>query len=333
MRRRLGARPFALALLAVLLVAAAAGCATAAKSGQGEAADKRPETEEKAKRVRIGYQKYGTVNFLKAQGKLDQKLQEAGYTVTWTEFPGGPQLLEALNVGSIDFGHTGEAPPIFAQAAGAPLVYLAYEQARPLSEAIVVPEASPIQSVKDLKDKKVALNKGSNVHYLLVKLLEQAGLSYSDVRTVFLPPADARVAFERGSVDAWVIWDPYFAAVQTSSKARVLADGKGVVSNYEFYLASRPFAERNKEITAILLEELNQAGAWAKANPQEVAKLLSPQLGIDIPSLELAMGRREYGLLPINGQVIAEQQRVADTFLQIGLIPKPIKVGDALLDP
>ncbi len=332
MRRRLGARPFALALLAVLLAVAAAGCASAAKSGPG-GADKQSRAEGKAKQVRIGYQKYGTVNFLKAQGKLDQKLQEAGYIVTWTEFPGGPQLLEALNVGSIDFGHTGEAPPIFAQAAGAPLVYLAYEQARPLSEAIVVPEASPIQSVKDLKDKKVALNKGSNVHYLLVKLLEQAGLSYADVRTVFLPPADARVAFERGSVDAWVIWDPYFAAVQTSSKARVLADGKGVVSNYEFYLASRPFAERNKEITAVLLEELNKVGAWAKANPQEVARLLSPQLGIDVPSLELAMGRREYGLLSVDGQVIAEQQRVADTFLQIGLIPKAIKVSEALLDP
>ncbi|MCM3271341.1 sulfonate ABC transporter substrate-binding protein [Paenibacillus elgii] len=332
MRRKLGARPFALALLAVLLVAVAAGCATAAKSGAGGTAGAAGEKDEKVKQVRIGYQKYGTVNFLKAQGKLDQKLQEAGYTVTWTEFPGGPQLLEALNVGSIDFGHTGEAPPIFAQAAGAPLVYLAYEQARPASEAIVVPEASPIQSVKDLKDKKIALNKGSNVHYLLVKLLEQSGLSYSDVRTVFLPPADARVAFERGSVDAWVIWDPYFAAVQTSANARVLADGKDVVSNYEFYLASRPFAERNKEITAILSEELNKAGAWAKANPQEVAQLLSPQLGIDIPSLELAMGRREYGLLPISGQVIAEQQRVADTFLQIGLIPKAIKVSEALLD-
>ncbi|KEQ24459.1 sulfonate ABC transporter substrate-binding protein [Paenibacillus tyrfis] len=332
MRRKLGARPFALALLAVLLVAVAASCATAAKSGLGGTTGAAGEKDEKAKQVRIGYQKYGTVNFLKAQGKLDRKLQEAGYAVTWTEFPGGPQLLEALNVGSIDFGHTGEAPPIFAQAAGAPLVYLAYEQARPASEAIVVPEASPIQSIKDLKDKKVALNKGSNVHYLLVKLLEQAGLSYSDVRTVFLPPADARVAFERGSVDAWVIWDPYFAAVQTSAKARVLADGKDVVSNHEYYLASRPFAERNKEITAVLLEELNKAGAWAKANPQEVAQLLSPQLGIDIPSLELAMGRREYGLLPINGQVIAEQQRVADTFLQIGLIPKAIKVSEALLD-
>ncbi|MFB6363553.1 sulfonate ABC transporter substrate-binding protein [Paenibacillus elgii] len=334
MIRRQRMRPFALALLAALLVAAAAGCATAAKSGPivGAAGDKPPKTEGKAKQVRIGYQKYGTVNFLKVQGKLDRKLQEAGYAVTWTEFPGGPQLLEALNVGSIDFGHTGEAPPIFAQAAGAPLVYLAFEQARPVSEAIVVPEASPIQSVKDLKDKKVALNKGSNVHYLLVKLLEQAGLSYSDVRTVFLPPADARVAFERGSVDAWVIWDPYFSAVQTSAKARVVADGKDVVSNHEFYLASRPFAERNKEITAVLLEELNKAGAWAKANPQEVAELLSPQLGIDIPSLELAMGRREYGLTPINRQVIAEQQRVADTFLQIGLIPKAIKVSEALLD-
>src|SRR4051812_8635335 len=113
--------------------------------------------------VRVGYQKYGTFLLLKARGLLETKLEPLGYTVSWTEFPGGPQLLEALNVGALDFGITGEAPPIFAQAAGAPLVYVAHEPAAPLSEAILVPKGSPITSVAELKGKKVALNKGSNV--------------------------------------------------------------------------------------------------------------------------------------------------------------------------
>src|SRR5690606_30312271 len=151
---------------------------------------------------------------LKSKGTLEDKLKGLGFKVTWTEFPAGPQMLEALNVGAIDFGNTGEAPPIFAQAAGAPLVYVAHEPPAPRGEAILVPKVSPIKTVADLKGKKVALNKGSNVHYLLVKALEKAGVKYSEIQTAFLAPADARAAFERGSVDAWVIWDPFQAAAE-----------------------------------------------------------------------------------------------------------------------
>lgn len=97
---------------------------------------------------------------------------------------------------------------------------MAYEPPAPHSEAILVPKGSSIQSVKELKGKKVALNKGSNVHYLLVRALEDAGLKYSDIQPVYLPPADARAAFERGSVDAWVIWDPYQAAAEKQLQAR-----------------------------------------------------------------------------------------------------------------
>lgn len=155
--------------------------------------------------VRIGYQKYGKLVLLKSKGTLEPKLAADGYKVVWTEFPSGPPLLEALNIGAIDFGNTGEAPPIFAQAAGAPIQYVAYEPPAPKGEAILVPKDSPLKSVADLKGKKVALNKGSNVHYLLVKALEKAGVKYSEIEPVFLAPADARAAFERGAVDAWVI--------------------------------------------------------------------------------------------------------------------------------
>lgn len=267
---------------------------------------------------------------MKAQGWLEKRLADAGVKVEWTEFPGGPQLLEALNVGSIDTGHTGEAPPIFAQAAGAPLVYLAHEPPSPQGEGILVPNGSPVKTVADLKGKKVALNKGSNVHYLLVKQLEAAGLQYKDVKTAFLPPADARAAFEQGSVDAWVVWDPFLAAAQTATNATLLADGRGVVSNHEFYLASRTFAENHPDIIDALLDELNKVDEWAKNNQDELAELLSAQLGIDVPSLKLAAGRREYGVRLITDEVIAEQQRIADTFAKLGLIPQPIHVKDAV---
>lgn len=281
--------------------------------------------------LRIGYQKYGTLTLLKGRGTLEKRLAAKGVEVKWTEFPAGPVLLEGLNVGSIDFGTVGEAPPIFAQAAGANLVYVGNEPAAPSSEAIVVPKDSKIRTLADLKGKRVALNKGSNVHYLLLKALEKAGVGYREIETVFLPPADARAAFERGSVDAWAIWDPFLAAAEKQLGARVLADGKGLVSNHQFYLAARPYAEKNADVVRIVIEELAKVDEWGRNNLKEVAQLLAAQTGLDAGVVELAAGRYAYGVKPITVDVVAEQQKVADAFSALKLIPKPIVVKDALL--
>ena len=281
--------------------------------------------------VRIGYQKYGTLTLLKGRGTLEKRLAEQGVGVKWTEFPAGPVLLEGLNVGSIDFGTVGEAPPIFAQAAGANLVYVGNEPPSPASEAIVVPKGSSLRTLADLKGKKVALNKGSNVHYLLLKALEKAGVAYADIQPVFLPPADARAAFERGSVDAWAIWDPFLAAAEKQIGARVLADGKGLVANYQFYLASRTYAEKNPEILRIVLDEVAKVDDWGRNNPDEVATILSAQTGLSRDVVALAASRYAYGVKPVSVDVIASQQKVADAFSNLKLIPKPIVVKDALL--
>jgi sulfonate transport system substrate-binding protein len=281
--------------------------------------------------IRIGYQKYGTLVLLKARGSLEKRLAPLHVEVKWTEFPAGPQLLEGLNVGSIDFGTVGEAPPIFAQAAGADLIYVGNEPAASAAEAILVPKDSPIKTVAELKGKKVALNKGSNVHFLLVKLLEKAGVQYKDIDAVFLTPADARAAFERGSVDAWAIWEPFLAAAQTQTGARILADGNGVVSNHQFFLASRPYASKRADVVAIILEEVAAIDQWAKTNQKDAAAALQPQIGLDQATLELALSRGGYGVTPVNDAVLAEQQRIADAFYDLKLIPKHINVRDATL--
>jgi sulfonate transport system substrate-binding protein len=281
--------------------------------------------------IRIGYQKYGTLVLLKARGSLEKRLAPMHVAVKWTEFPAGPQLLEGLNVGSIDFGTVGEAPPIFAQAAGADLVYVGNEPPASAGEAILVRKDSPIQTVDGLKGKKVALNKGSNVHFLLVKLLERAGVNYNDIDTIFLTPADGRAAFERGSVDAWVIWEPFLAAAQRQTGARILADGNGVVSNHQFFLASRPYASKSAEVVAIVLEELTAVDEWAKTNLKEAAAALQPQIGLDQATLELALSRGGYGVTPVSDAVLAEQQRIADAFYDLKLIPKHINIRDATL--
>ncbi|AVR97397.1 sulfonate ABC transporter substrate-binding protein [Pseudoduganella armeniaca] len=283
------------------------------------------------KTIRIGYQKYGTLTLLKGRGSLEQRLAGKGIAVQWTEFPAGPQLLEGLNVGSIDFGTVGEAPPIFAQAAGASLAYVGYEPPSPRSEAIVVPKDSPLKSVAQLKGKRVALNKGSNVHYLLLRALEQAGLAYADIQPVFLPPSDARAAFERGAVDAWVIWDPFFAAAEKQLGARILADGTGLVSNHQFYLAARGWAQHNPELLKLVIDEVAQVDEWGRANPKEVAALLATQTGLPLPVVELATTRYSFGVKPVGPEVLREQQKIADAFAGLKLIPKPIAIKDAVL--
>jgi sulfonate transport system substrate-binding protein len=283
--------------------------------------------------VRIGFQKYGKLVLLKGKGSLEDKLKPLGYKVSWTEFPSGPPLLEALNVGAIDFGVTGETPPIFAQAAGAPLVYLAYDPPAPHGEAILIPKDSPLKSVADLKGKKVALNKGSNVHYLLVKALEKAGVKYSEIEPVFLAPADARAAFERGAVDAWAIWDPFQAAAEAAVSARTLSDGTGIVSNYQFYFSSKKFLESSPEIVDLVLAELSAVDDWAKSDIHAVAEQLAPAIGLPVSVVEVSLKRQAYGIRPVPVSVIADQQQVADTFFALGLIPKPVKISDAARRP
>lgn len=285
------------------------------------------------KLLRIGFQKSaGLLSLIKAQGTLEKRFGAQGLEVKWVEFPAGPQLLEGLNVGAIDFGYVGEAPPIFAQAAGASFVYLGHEESSPGAEAVIVPKGSPLQRVEDLKGKKVALNKGSNVHYLLVKLLEKHGLKYSDIQPVFLPPADARAAFERGSVDAWVIWDPYTAAAEKQINARILADGKGVVNNYQFFLAERQFAQKRGDVIQQLFDELQKQGQSITRNYKDAAAQLAPLQGLDPAVVEHSIRRYSNSIKPINNAVLAQQQKLADTFFELKLIPKEIKVREASLN-
>lgn len=275
--------------------------------------------------LRVGHQK-GWLSILKGRGTLEKRLAPLGVSVTWTEFNAGPVQLEALNVGSIDFGDVGEAPPIFAQAAGAPLVYAGATVPRPHLEALIVPKGSPIKAVTDLKGKKIALNKGSNVHYFLVKLLAKHGLKYSDVQPTFLPPPDARAAFQQGAVDAWLIWDPFLAAAQKQLDAQLLVDATGIVKNRGYYFTSRDFATKNTDVLRIAIQEINAIDTWIGKNQPAAAAELSSVLGLDKSITELYLSRAAYGTAAVTREILAEQQEIADTFFELKLIPKKLNL-------
>lgn len=283
--------------------------------------------------VRIGYQK-GSSNLLvlKAQDLLAPVFDPLGYTVTWTEFQAGPPLLEALNAGALDFGTTGAPPPIFAQAAGADLIYAAATTPSPLEEGILVPQDSAIQTVADLKGKKVAVAKGSSANAFLAYALESAGLAWGEVEATYLLPADAKAAFDGGSVDAWAIWDPYAAVAEDTSNARSIADGTTANhTNRSFYLASRAFATDHSAALAGLLSALETSDAWAAEHQEEVAKLVAGETGIDEATQLKVEKRSAYGLEPITPEIITEQQALADMFLELGLIPEKVDIASAVL--
>jgi sulfonate transport system substrate-binding protein len=279
--------------------------------------------------ITIGFQKSsGLLGILKNQGTLEKAF--AGQQIKWIEFPAGPQMLEALNAGSIDFGSTGAPPPVFGQAAGIDLLYVAAEPAPVNSEAIFVPRDSAARTVADLKGKKVAFQKGSGSHFLLVSALQKAGLKLSDIKPVYLSPSDARAAFVSGGINAWVVWDPYFASAQKSYQVRVLSDYTGLPQANGFYLASRKFATQSPKVLSALLDQVALTGQWANSHTKEVSAMLAPQMGLPVDIVETWQRRTRYGAVPVSAAIAASQQRVADVFYQQKLIPKAINVGGSV---
>ncbi|APT30282.1 putative aliphatic sulfonates-binding protein [Methylobacterium phyllosphaerae] len=280
--------------------------------------------------VRIGYQKNGILVVAKQQGIIEKRLEPLGQSVRWVEFSFGPPLLEALSLDGIDFGQTGDAPPIFAQAARANLVYAAAQEAGGSGAGILLPKASAIQSLAELKGKRVAFAKASSAHNLTIAALEKAGLSYADITPVTLAPADAAAAFARGSIDAWTIWDPYFAIAEQGEGVRVLARASDITPQNNYFLASRPFAETRAPVLQAVIDALGDVAAWCTQNRGAVADLLSQGTGVPLAATRRAVDRTDYVIGPMNDRVAAEQQRIADRFHALKLIPKPIRIADAV---
>jgi aliphatic sulfonates family ABC transporter substrate-binding protein len=282
--------------------------------------------------LRIGYQQFGVLSLVKLHGALDAALAKNGLRIEWRQYPAGLPIIDALEARELDVGVVGECPPVFAGADDVPLVYLAAEEAAPEREAILVQRDSPVQSVSDLRGKSIALQRGANVHYLVIRALEEAGVPYDEVELCFLEPEPARSAFERGAVDAWAIWDPMLSSVRYDLGARVLRDGAGLAKNVAYYVARRQFAEAHPSVIAEFLSHVALAGAWAKDNAAAVADLLAPELGVPRGVLALAFldGSNP---IPLSSELWLGQQQIADTLHRLQLIPRAIRVAEAQWQP
>ncbi|MDB5982039.1 MAG: aliphatic sulfonates family transporter, periplasmic substrate-binding protein [Pseudomonas sp.] len=281
--------------------------------------------------LRIGYQKSSTlISILKTQGTLERELGKQGIDVSWHEFPSGLPLLEALNVGNVDLSaDVADTVPVFAQAAGARLTYFAQEAPSPAAQAIVVHNDSALQSLADLKGKKVAVAKAAGSQYLLIAALNKAGLKFTDIEPAYLTPADGRAAFENGKVDAWVTWEPFLSGVQRQLPTRTLADGKGLAQYQRYYLTTNAYAASHPQVLEVVFGELKSTGQWLKSNPGEAAKILGPLWGnLDAATVQAANDRRSYEVQSVNVDKLEEQQSIADAFFAAGLLPKAVNAKD-----
>jgi NitT/TauT family transport system substrate-binding protein/sulfonate transport system substrate-binding protein len=285
------------------------------------------------RQIRIGFQKNGIVVVARQQQAIENRLRPLGVSVSWTEFPFGPPLLEALRLGSLDFGPVGDTPPIFAQAAHADLLYVAVTRAGSSSAAILLPPGSTLQTLADLKGKRVAFARGSGAQNLTVAALEKAGLEFTDIQPIPLAPADAAAAFARGSVDAWTIWDPYYAITEVRPGVRVLATSRDITPQNSFYLSSRRYAQANAPVIETVIDELGKVAAWSNAHHPEVAQLLSDGTGVPLSAMQRAVARATYSIGPVTDEIVAQQQQVADRFYRLGLIPTHITIADAMWRP
>lgn len=280
--------------------------------------------------VRIGYQPLGTLLYLKAKGSLETRLAKMGWSVAWTEFPTGPPIFDAIGKAKIDFGYAGVAPPIFAQAAGVPFVYIANDSLLAGSAGIVVPPDSPIRTLADLKGKKIAATQKTAGHYLLIRALVKSGLKLQDIELIDLLPLKAKEAFLQGKVDAWAIWQPFIAQLQESKLVRLLSDSDTLLNDRNFYFGSRSFASEHSDIVKIVMEEARQVGKWVTNNPAQAAQMISVSTGMKLTTALIVTKSRRYDALPIQDRAVEEQQRIAETFFRLGLLRDRIWIEDAV---
>jgi sulfonate transport system substrate-binding protein len=285
-----------------------------------------PARAQQPKEIRIGYQKNGVLVIARRQAALETHFAPLGVAITWADFPAGPPMLEAMNAGSIDFGQVGDTPPIFAQAASARIVYVA---GQPITNGLVK-SGSAIRALADLKGKRIGFTKGSSAHNVVVMALEKAGLQYSDITPVYLSPPDGAAAFASNSIDAWAVWDPYFAIGESRGGGRILVNASEIGKTNSFYLANRDFAAAAPRTVSDIIGVLQGSAAWAEAHRDDVGRLMAEITGVDVEIQTVAARRSSFAIGKLTDDIVVTQQAVADRFFKLGLIPRAVTVREAV---
>ncbi|RZT29312.1 ABC transporter substrate-binding protein [Cupriavidus agavae] len=273
--------------------------------------------------LKAGDQKGG----LRALLEAADGLKGLAYDIQWTEFPAAAPLAEALNAGAVDSGPIGDAPAIFALAAGTRIKLIGVNRSDPYGTAVLVRPDSPLKTAADLKGRRIGTNRGSIGHFVTLKALASAGLRPEDADIRFLPPADAKLALTNGSVDAWATWEPYTAMAETSGHARVLVSGRGLWSGLSYLAATESALASKRAVLGDFLQRVARAQAWSYQHVPEFSATLARIIGIPPEAARLQFERRKTQWQPIDAEVVAVQQQTADFYLKSGLLKQRLEVA------
>lgn len=299
-------------------------------SGCSQSVENTIEKSDEVNKIVIGYQKSSLNSIALRSEEALLKKHFPKTKIEWKEFPAGPQMLEALSAGSVDLGSVGNTPPIFAQSGNKDLIYIAYEKSHPKTQALIIAnDNKEIKSLSDLKGKRIALQRGSSAHDLLDKILQKANLQWSDIQPIWLPPADARAAFDKKTVDAWVSWEPYLTVALDSGHAKLLTDSQPFGTAYSFVIGNPKFVQQHPKITEKFIQASNDAAHWIVDHPQKALERYSKAIGLDTTTTQKVINNRYQPslLAPVTHEVIDAQQQIADRFTQEKLIPQKIDVS------
>lgn len=254
-----------------------------------------------------------------------------GLKLHYSEFQGGNLVVEALNGGSLDYGGMSEIPPIFAL--GSP--HRSFRQIAVMhgdvnNQVVLVPKGSKIETLEDLRGKRVGYVRATTTQYFLIKMLDSVGLSFADITPVALGVTDGAAAFSQGALDAWAIYGfPIQRAVATEG-ARVLRTALGFLSGNYIVVAHVDALKQPEKVAQIrqYLGLTRRAYDWAKANEAEWAGIVASDIGVPVEYVRDQFARKSasFELRPVTEAAIRSQQDVADTFAQTGVLAGAVDV-------
>ena len=266
----------------------------------------------------VGDQSFNARAVMEAAGVLD----DLPYTLEWKQFTAGSPVAEALNVGSLDIGLLGDAPPLFLGALGAPIKVIAVSRQNLDGVAILASKDSNIQSLEDLRGKRAAIWKGSWSQQLLFSALDKAAVPRDALELRYLSALDASHALDGGSVDVIATWEPYVTQ-QERQGARVLATAEGLIPAQSFVVANAKAVEAKRAQISDFLQRLKKARDWTLSDPahtEAYADAWAKRTRADRDIARIWFARARTDVAPLNPQVIVDAQKTVDFFAGLGLI-------------
>ena len=283
--------------------------------------------------VTIGYQKADPVDIARQHGELIKKMKAKGYQVVFKEFSDGAALMTALKSGAIDYARVGDTPPVTAKAAGTDIALIAAGATKEYGSGILVGKNRQITNLKQLKGKTIAYQKGTAAQYLIIQALKKAGLSTNDVKLVNMDQSSASVAFAKGSVDAWVTWDPYTATAQVNQGAKLLTNGTGLAKNRDFLISTQNYAKTHTALSKLMTTYINDDMTWANNHHTQLIAMLSKTLKLSDAVIQKMVERRTYAmaLVKADSSIVDEENQIANTFYQEGVVTEKVDMKTTLV--